>query len=98
MFFTKFKTTGVGIWYMVAFFIIRVIALAVFIIDVIIPIGGEFLNLLEGYLNNGGWDLLTLLTPIGWILLYFVLLEASVAFFVFVILYPMVKRRLQRGY
>lgn len=55
--------------------ILNILIYGVYIIDAVIPYGKEFLTILNNSLNNGSWDLFALLTPIGMILLYYIIVQ-----------------------
>lgn len=51
-----------------------VIYLAILIFNVFIPFGADFLNLLQVSLDTGVWDVMSLVTPIGYLIGYSMLL------------------------
>ena len=55
--------------------ILNILVYGIYIINAIIPYGKEFLTILNNSLNTGSWDLFALLTPIGMILLYYIIVQ-----------------------
>ena len=67
----KFTASGPGTMkYVITFWISQLILLAIWI-QSSISHGIRFMTLLENSLNSQQWDLLSLLTPIGIIILYY---------------------------
>lgn len=92
--FVKFNASGAGMLsYVVWFWIIRLSILALYILNAFIPYWKEFIELLQNSLNTGKLDLLSLLTPIFWIIVYYIAKEAIIAFITFAIIMPAAKRR-----
>lgn len=62
---------------------VKLAVIASWVFLAVIPFGGEFLDLLQASLNTQVWEVKTLLTPIGEILLYAVaafIVEFIIAF------------------
>lgn len=55
--------------------ILNILVYGIYIINAVIPYGKEFLTILNNSLNTGSWDLFALLTPIGMILLYYIIVQ-----------------------
>lgn len=74
--FVKFKASGEGTSkYVITFLIIKIIFLGLYVFDCLIPFGKDFIMALQDSLNTNKWDLMSLVIPVGWMLLYYFILE-----------------------
>lgn len=76
MLLSKFNAKGKGtLKYTLSYLVVLIIASLIYIIEAVIPYGKNFLFLLQGMLNGSEWDLIKLLTPIFWIIVYYFAVE-----------------------
>jgi hypothetical protein len=92
---SSFKGTKMG-KYQIAAILLKLGLLTIFIFNIIIPFGNEFLEIIQQSIDSEIWNIKAILIPIGKILLYFVILTAIEAIIVFAIIFPLAKSELSR--
>lgn len=72
--------------------VLNIFIYAVWILNFVVPLGKKFLEMFSESLNTGVWDLLELLTPVGLIILYYVVVQVVL----FIIAYILFKNFLNK--
>lgn len=91
----KFSTTGLGglgviLW--LAYFAMQVCFIGLWVFDLLIPFGTEFLDLLSASVNGGVWNFGELIVPLLWIIGGWIVLQFIVFGIIALILLPIAKR------
>lgn len=77
----KFTASGYGTRkYVLSFWVTKIALLTVYLFNVLVPEGRKFLELLQEMMNTSHWELITLLTPIFWMIVYWMVTEVVMAF------------------